>query len=382
MSENEDQSTPFDFETHKLKAIAEYQKQRPLYHDAGGVVRKILDQAFASRDIQIHSIEARAKEIDSFGRKVTEPLDTDPSKPKYPNPLVAVTDLSGVRVITFFPRTIEAVGQIIETEFDVIEKFDKAEDLIKEERFGYASIHYLVRLKDNRTGLLEYRRFKGLITEIQVRTILQHTWAEIEHDIRYKSPDTIPTSIRRRFMSLAGVLEIADREFQAIQDEDMKLRKQARLSVQQGRLDQIEITPDALRAYLDKKLGSDGRMRDFSYEWTARLLRTLGFTDFRQVEECVAGYDDDVLSRAAWSARQGQITRFELMLLAGMGENFLRYHVWHAQDWFIQKVNRELSNINKADIPVRDYLPPSRRPSEPQGGGYSPSATRPSKPTP
>lgn len=376
MSTHEEQPPLFDFEAHRLKAIAEYQKLRPMYADTAEVVRKILNEAFGMRKVRVHSVEARAKEIDSLGRKAIEPSDTDPNKPKYPRPMTDVTDLSGVRVITFFLRTLDAVGQIIQSEFDVIEKSDKADELIREEKFGYRSIHYLVRLKDNRTSLLEYGRFKGMITEVQVRTILQHAWAEIEHDIQYESVDTIPNSIRRRFMSLAGMLEIGDREFQAIQDEDLSIRKRARVSVQQGKLDEIEITPDALRAYLDKKLGSDGRVSGFSYEWTARMLRVLGFTDFRQVEECVHGFDDDQLSRIAWGARQGQITRFELMLLAGMGKDFTRYHMWHGQDWFVQRTNRQISALRAEGIIVRNYLPPSRRRAEPASPHYSEPAAR------
>jgi len=53
-----------------------------------------------------------------------------------------------------------------------------------------------------------------------VRTVLQHAWAEMEHDIQYKSPNAIPTLIKRRFIALAGLLEIADREFQTLQDEN------------------------------------------------------------------------------------------------------------------------------------------------------------------
>src|SRR5207249_2570243 len=128
------------------------------------------------------------------------------------------------------------------------------------------SVHYSVRLSDNRSGLPEYARFAELVAEIQVRTIMQHAWAEIEHDIQYKAVETIPSRIRRRFMDLAGLLEIADREFQAIADEDEALRAEARISVQQGRLENVEITPDALKTYLDRRLGSDARMADYSYE--------------------------------------------------------------------------------------------------------------------
>lgn len=54
----------------------------------------------------------------------------------------------------------------------------------------------------------------------------------MEHDIQYKSTDQIPASIQRRFISLAGMLEIADREFQAIQDEDSSIRASVKVSLE------------------------------------------------------------------------------------------------------------------------------------------------------
>lgn len=364
MDKNVQQNDSFDFEAHRLRAIADFQKVEPLYKEFAGVLRNVLSEAFKANDIQVHSIEARAKTVDSFGHKASAPSEEDPSRPKYPNPLADITDLAGARVITFSPRTLQVVDSVIRREFVVAEKSDKAQVLIKEERFGYASVHYLVHLKDNRTSLLEYSRFKELIAEIQVRTTLQHAWAEIEHDIRYKSVDTIPTDIRRRFMSLAGMLEIADREFQAIQDEDERLRQLARKSVKEGRLEEVEITPDALRTYLDKKLGTDGRMTEFSYQFTAKLLRTLGFTDFQQIDKCIGKYDDDHLSRVVWGTRQGQITRFEFMLLAGMGDNYVKLHMWRNSEWFLNSSRKELTKFQETGIPVGSYLPPSKREPE------------------
>lgn len=217
-----------------------------------------------------------------------------------------------------------------------------------------------MKLKPSRTNLPEYGRFKGLTAEIQVRTILQHAWAEIEHDIQYKSVETIPVSIRRRFMALAGLLEIADREFQAVQDEDERLRQEARRAVQQGELARVEITPDALKAYLDKKLGSDGRMTAFSYDYTARLLYKLGFTNFEQIEECMANYDDDLVSKAVRGTRQGQLTRFEFQLLASMGEIYIERHLWATEDWFVQGSREHLQKMRQAGIQIGSYDPLKR----------------------
>lgn len=344
MTEQNDLKEEFDFENHRLQAIEKYQKVWPLYTEYASVIRNILSEAFNAQDIKIHSIEARAKAIDSFGDKAANPsLTTQTShtiQPPYP-----ISQIWLALELLFFPRILDVVDATIRTQFDVIEKSDKTLILLKEEKFGYGSIHYLVRLKENRISLLEYSRFANLVAEIQIRTILQHAWAEIEHDIQYKAVETIPSTVRRRFMSLAGMLEIADREFQAIQDEDERLRTEARKSVQEGKLEQVEITPDALKTYLDKKLGADGRMTEFSYQWTARLLLKLGFTDFREIDECITGYDDDYLSRILWGTRQGQLTRFEYLLLAGMGENFIRYHLWRNQDWFVTSSQSRLEKF-------------------------------------
>ena len=226
---------------------------------------------------------------------------------------------------------------------------------MQQERFGYQSEHFLVKLDNKRTSLPEYEPHSGLVAEIQVRTILQHAWAEIEHDIQYKSTVTIPNTIRRRFMALAGLLEIADREFQAIQDEDQELKKKARTSVEKGVLEEVEITADALRSYLDKRVGSDARVTDFSYEYEARVLRRLGFTTIEQVNACIEGYDDDKLSRIVWDYRQGPLSRFEDMLLAGMGQGYIQRRT---NDSVIRKFLQEsLSKLEESEIAIKDYDP-------------------------
>lgn len=87
------------------------------------------------------------------------------------------------------------------------------------DRFGYLSLHFIARLSDGRVELVEYRRFKGLRFEIQIRSILQHAWAEIEHDLGYKSASGVPAEVRRRFARVSGLLELADSEFCAIRDQ-------------------------------------------------------------------------------------------------------------------------------------------------------------------
>jgi len=359
LPETEGEKAQFDFDAHRRVAIDQYAKIRPVYVDFAGVVRSILNESILRKSLKVHSVEARAKSLEQFGEKAMKPSVTNPNLPMYRHPLKEITDLAGARVIAFFPRTVDEVDKCIREQFEIVEQMDLGAVLRVEDRLGYQSVHYVVRLTPARIGLPEYSRFAGLVGEIQVRTVLQHAWAEIEHDIQYKSSATIPSAIRRRFISLAGLLEIADREFQAIQDEDVALRTQARASVKQGFLKNVETTPDALRAYLDLKLGPDARMSDFSYEWTARLLKKLGFENLAQIDECISDYDDDVVSRAVTGGRQGQLSRLEYMLLAGMGEGFILGHTWAAEEWFKTTKRVELEKLRQAGIKVGSFNPAS-----------------------
>lgn len=351
-----DGEVPFDFGAHRQEAIESYQPLLSLYREFAYAVHSILKTCLANEKIKVHSNEYRAKTIDSFGDKSATPSEGNPNRPKYEHPVSQITDLAGVRIITYFLSTEEGIDQIIGSQFDVVEKTDRSELLQQEERLGYHSVHYLVKLKASRRGLPEYARFGDLIAEIQVRTILQHAWAEIEHDIQYKSATALPKEIRRRFMTLAGLLEVADREFQAIQESSSRLQEEARASVQEGRLSDVEITPDALKAYLDKKLSPDGRMTAFSYEWMARRLARLSFTDLSQLDAALAPYDDDRVSRAVHGSRQGQLTRLDDVLLAAMGDDYARlsgiddawYHSW---------VAKRLTSIRAAGIPVGQFRP-------------------------
>ena len=363
----EDQSQPFDFGSHERTAVAEYLAVHPFYADLANVIARVIEECIRKRGIKVHSVQHRAKDPASFGRKAAIPSEVNPNAPKYPDPLKQITDLAGVRVITFFPSTLEEIDQLLSSEFKIVERSDKGQELLEEERFGYQSIHYLLRLGDQRARLAEYERFSGAIAEVQVRTILQHAWAEIEHDIQYKSSETIPAETRRRFMALAGMLEIADREFQAIQNADRNLANRARASVKRGELEGVEITPEALKLFLDRRLGADGRISDWTYDWTARLLKRLAFRDLKQVETAIAPYNDDKLSQLAMGSRQGQTTRFELMLLAALGDSFVQRHLFSNFEWFGPRHSQYLDRFRQAGIKVGAF-DPSRSPETPTPG--------------
>lgn len=260
---------------------------------------------------------------------------------------------------------VQSVCNLIDEQFLVIEKSDKAQELLDEGRFGYQSVHYLVKMHPSRIRLPEYARFEGLTFEIQIRTLLQHAWAEMEHDIQYKSATVIPSTIRRRFIALAGMLEMADREFEALLDADERLRTEARTSVESGHLTDVEITPDSLKAYLDRKLGPDGRIAEWVYEMTARYLKHMGFTFLTQLDECIGGYDDDYVCRVLWGSRMGQVARFEAVLLASMGEVYAKRHPWSEEAKWIEQFSSQIERMRENGVSIGNYDPLSHVVVEP-----------------
>lgn len=199
--------------SNHLHIIEEYGRQRTVYDDFSSTLAHLLDRILRDAQIKPHSVNYRCKEVESLRRKVSK-------EGRSYEKLSDITDIAGVRVITYFANDVDQVSKLIESEFaiDRSNSIDKRA-LLDPDRFGYVSLHYVLELTPSRALLAEYRRFKHLKAEIQVRSLLQHTWAEIEHDLGYKSAHAVPASIRRRFARLAGLLELADSEFLAIRTD-------------------------------------------------------------------------------------------------------------------------------------------------------------------
>ena len=100
----------------------------------------------------------------------------------------------------------------------ILDDRDLGEETAREGRFGYASRHLLVEVTDPPPP--SYDDLVGYRASVQVRTVLQHAWAEFEHDIRYKGnvPEEAAADLDRRFTLAAGLIELADREFATIRE--------------------------------------------------------------------------------------------------------------------------------------------------------------------
>jgi putative GTP pyrophosphokinase len=194
----------------KLKILADFDKSNGTYLDFSKNVSDLIEKILVASGISVHSVTWRCKERESFARKLSR-VD------KQYQGIGDVTDLAAMRITTHFSDDVDRVAKIIEGEFEIdrVNSVDKRIAL-DPDRFGYQSMHYVVGLSGARKALVENQRFSDLKIEIQIRSILQHAWAEIEHDMGYKSASGIPRDVKRRFARVAGLLELADAEFESI----------------------------------------------------------------------------------------------------------------------------------------------------------------------
>ncbi|MDZ7671812.1 MAG: RelA/SpoT [Halanaerobiales bacterium] len=200
------------------KTISWYKDRKDLYNQLAQKVESVIKNILVEKDIVFHSIENRVKSIDSLKRKA--------SKSKYKDPINEITDLAGIRIITLFEKDVYEISDIIKNLFkiDYPNSEDKS-DLLAADKMGYKSVHYVAYFKENLLDKDEFNKFEGLKFEIQIRSILQHAWAEIEHDRNYKLKGNLPKHLQRRFYVLSGMLEMADREFNLLAKEVDEYKK-------------------------------------------------------------------------------------------------------------------------------------------------------------
>lgn len=168
----------------------------------------------------------------------------------YRDPSDQLTDLSGIRVIVYFESDVQVVSEIIEKSFSVdTEKSLNKDDVLSTDQIGYRSVHYVCDLGDGRGGLPEFNGLSGLKFEFQVRTVLQHAWAELAHDRGYKFSAKLPKDIERKLYLYAGMLEIADKGFDEIASEIDDYVSRLQVNARDGDLSE-EINSLSLRQFV------------------------------------------------------------------------------------------------------------------------------------
>lgn len=164
-----------------------------------------------------------------------------------------IGDLLGVRVVCPFLDDLRLVERTLEEHLPISEVDRKAERQSFRE-FGYDSTHLILEL--NHDAIAHPLPGVAPICEIQLRTILQDAWAEVEHELIYKSDWSIPTNpIRRKLAALNANLTLSDLIFQELRDfqQDLQRERERRRELLESRTNLAVETESML---LRQKLGA------------------------------------------------------------------------------------------------------------------------------
>ncbi|WP_099020646.1 bifunctional ribonuclease/(p)ppGpp synthase [Mycolicibacterium palauense] len=289
-------------------AIATYTERRPaLKHSTErylGRVTALLDEA----GINYLSVTARTKTVASFAAKAERIVD---GQRLYSDPLSEITDQIGLRVITYLRDDVDAVATLLGDEMQLLDDRDMGLETASAGRWGYASRHLLVAVEGEQQP-----------ASIQVRTILQHAWAEFEHEIRYKGsiPEEDAPDLDRRFTLAAGLLELADLEFSAIRE---RLRSSAP-PVDTRSEGEPRIPTPVLATYLGNRFPDAGWSRTDRYAWISGLLADLGVRSLEELDAVLAGVDADAVNAAMdYRFPPGAVRRLDDVLLMAFGRRYL-----------------------------------------------------------
>lgn len=289
-------------------AVAEYRRRRPSLVTATEHYLRLVTDLLDDAGINYLSITARTKSVESFAAKVDRTVD---GRRLYTDPLVEITDQVGLRVITYLREDVDTVAHLLATEMRLLDDQDIGLQTARKGRWGYASRHLLVGVEGETQP-----------ASIQVRTVLQHAWAEFEHDIRYKGsiPAEHGADLDRRFTLAAGLLELADREFTAI-------RQRLRTTVTDEDSDwstDSRIATAVLATYLGNRYPDAGWSRTDHYGWISGLLLELGITSLDALSGLLDSVDADKVNDAmGYRFPPGAVRRLDDVLLAVYGERYI-----------------------------------------------------------
>lgn len=201
--------------TDRLKET--YENKMPKYEKLGSNLTEAIEILLKEHSIQYLKVYYRIKETDSFVGKI--------DRKGYDSPFEDTEDICGIRIICYYKSDIDEICRIIKQEFNVLTSQDK-EELLDPDQFGYRSHHLIVKIKDGWLSTPNYRGLDNLKAEIQIRTNLMHTWAEIEHELGYKKKEDIHPNFRRKFSSISAMLEIVDEQFEDLKKDINIYRKE------------------------------------------------------------------------------------------------------------------------------------------------------------
>ena len=280
-------------DAHSQQILQEYLDHLPEFRKQAMQIYVAIKETLDKVGLIVASVEYRVKTEDSLAGK----LELKGAKYKS---LADITDIIGLRVITFYSEDVDKVASAVDRLFQI--DWDNSVDkrkLLEIDSFGYMSLHYICSKED-----FPYR------FEVQMRTILQHAWANMNHDTGYKSGVEIPIYYRRSLSRMAGLLELVDDEFSRIRAELADYRRRVQNLVASGNLDDAPLDGETYRSYLnikpfDRLIRSiasinQAEIQEVSLMPYLEVFQWLEFHTLGDLERMIKGYSEAAFQLASY----------------------------------------------------------------------------------
>lgn len=264
----------------------------PVYARLTKSVVSIVESLLHENKIDYLAVVGRTKDKKATLEKIR--------RKNYADPVQKLTDLSGIRIVLYFESDVRKVGDLIKAAFeiDMDNSLDK-DSLLSTNQVGYRSVHYVCGLGPKRAEIDEYRGFSKLKFEFQVRTVLQHAWAELAHDRKYKFSETLPPELERQLYLYAGLLEIADKGFDETAKAIDKYSRSLQDRTSHGDLS-FGVDSLSLAAYVSH-WAEQNKIKVDTSSWTSELsdlvreLHEFGIQKIRDLAEIAPPHYADIL---------------------------------------------------------------------------------------
>ena len=230
---------------HSEMILEEYHAKLPLFEEMKTVVLEAIRTCLDENHIYLAGLESRIKSEKSLAGKL------ELKSYKYSD-LDDITDILGVRIITFYSDEVDVISALMEKLFDIDweNSVDKRK-MLEIDRFGYMSLHYICRIPKATYHDPSRPQMNQIRFELQMRSTLQHVWANMYHDMGYKSDVEIPVEYHRNMSRLAGMLELVDEQFSHIRKEINDYRRNVQSLVASGNFDDVPLNGDTFRSFLE-----------------------------------------------------------------------------------------------------------------------------------
>ncbi len=266
------------------------------------------------------SIKQRVKSFSSYYQKLLKRIGSTENRVAIPD----IQDLLGIRIVSPFLENLHSIEEFLRSRYTVREVERKgAEHSFRE--FGYQSVHLLLELPQEL--VTSYPGLEVDICEIQIRTILQDAWSEVEHELVYKNGFTpYDESLRRKLAALNANLTLSDVIFQEIRDYQRSLHGELKKR-RRSFIEQIETGTPGLEERSEPELSAYSE--NYSLKNVDELLLIALNTHNRGDYETAIGIYDLILERSIEAKVRSVITIHRGMALFAAARYAEAYDNFH-----------------------------------------------------